>query len=381
MARISRIVLVSGRLEASSVATYTEHLARGLLRSGAAVRSVSPGGPSEGRLREAGIELDLHPFLGRPLVDYFAATSAAARMLRFTPEIIHAQSPEAWRSARRIGRATGVPVVVTAHEFVSRPSDLPWHAGEWPVTLALSEPLRENLVNDGGMPKTCVVVTPVGLDLGVYARSARVAEEGAGETAASAAPASEGTSTVPEPGRRVATVGCVARLDERHGVEYFIRAAKLVQEKTKDVEFFVLGTGPLEARLRALAKDLTVRGRVTFLGDGVGAEQFLPSLDLLVLPALREALGIEALQAMACAKPVVATGVGGVFRVVRDGRNGFVVPPADEKALAAKVLALVADGELRRDLGRAGREIVEREFRLDDMVHAAEEVYERARRD
>ncbi len=375
MARVGRIAFVSGSLEASSVVTYTEHLARGLLRSGAAVRSVSAGGPAEGRLREAGLDLDVHPFLGRALVGAFAARRAAARMLRFKPEVVHAQSPEAWRAARRIGRAAGAPLVVTAHEFVSGPADLPWRAGEWPVTLAVSEPLRENLVNHGGMPKTCVAVTPIGLDLGTYPPPPRAREEGAGETARSA----DDVGTA-ETAHRILTVGCVARLDERHGVEHFIRAAKLVQEKTKTVEFLILGTGPEEARLRALARDLTVRGRVTFLGEGVASAQFLPNVDIFVLPALREALGIEALEAMACAKPVVATGVGGVFRVVRDAQTGFIVPPGDGERLAEKILALLADPVLRGDLGRAGREVVEREFRLDDMIRATEEAYERARR-
>jgi glycosyltransferase involved in cell wall biosynthesis len=244
------------------------------------------------------------------------------------------------------------------------------------VTLALSEPLRENLVNVGGMPKTCVRVTPVGLDLRMYPAAPRTKEEGTGETARSADDV--GSQEVHS---RIAIVGCVARLDERHGVEYLIRAAKLVHEKMKEVEFFVLGTGPFERRLRALAKELTVRGRVTFLGDDVTAEELLPNVDVFVLPALKEAIGIEALQAMACARPVVATGVGGVFRVVRDGQTGFIVPPADEEALAAKVLALLAAPQLRRDLGRAGREIVEHEFRLDAMVGAAEEAYKRAMRE
>jgi glycosyltransferase involved in cell wall biosynthesis len=173
-------------------------------------------------------------------------------------------------------------------------------------------------------------------------------------------------------------VGCIAPLHRGTGVGLFIGAAKRALGSHPDVEFVISGSGPAEAELRAVAAKLGVRGRLTFLGGEVRAEELLRNLDVFVLPSPREAVGISILQAMASSKPVVAAGAGALFEVVRDGETGFLVPPGDAKALAGKVTQLLADEQRRVEMGRAGRELVEKEFSLSRMVEGTQSVYERA---
>jgi glycosyltransferase involved in cell wall biosynthesis len=361
VARKARAVLVAGRLEPDDVTIYAEHLLRGLVASGAKVEVLARGGPAAGRLGGSGAKVHSFPRMGVPFFGMFANARAAARAGALAPEVLHALSPSAWPAAAALSRALGLPVVVTFHALVPRPHGLPWRPEHSPAVIAMSESQRENLVNDAGVPKSRVTVVPVGLDLALFPQAPGV-EEGA-------PPPRDGATLV---------VGCIAPLEARKGVSFFIRAAKRVIESRGDVEFIIAGSGPAEEGLRGLARELGVRDRVTFVSGDVRAEEVLRNLDIFVFPALRESFGIPALEAMASGLPVVACGSGGTFELVRDGRTGYLVPPGDEGALAGKILALLDDARLRGRLGSAGRETVETDFALEKMVEGTLDVYERA---
>ena len=105
-------------------------------------------------------------------------------------------------------------------------------------------------------------------------------------------------------------------------------------------------------------------------------ERVFEALDVFVLPSLREVLGSGLLEAMACARPVVATAVGGTFAVVTEGRNGFLVPRGDTGALADRIRALLEDPDGARAMGLEGRRLVEERFPIDRMVGEIVGVYE-----
>ncbi len=361
MAGKARAVLVAGWLEPDDVTTYAEHLLRGLVASGKTVELLARGGATRGRLAESGARVTLFPRLGTPLLGLVANARAGARVAALAPNVLHALSPAAWPAAKVLSRALGLPVVVTVHDLVPRPHGLPWNPRLSPSIIAFSEAQRENLVNDAGVPKPRVTVVPVGLDLSLFPESPGV-EEGA-------PPERDGATLV---------VGCVAPFVPRKGVAFFIRAAKRVTDAREDVEFIVAGSGSAEGGLRRLARDLGVRDRLTFVSGDVRAAEVLRNLDVFVFPALRESFGIPALEAMASGVPVVACGSGGTFELVREGETGYLVPPGDERALAGRILALLADDRLRQSMGFAGRETVETDFALERMVEGTLAVYERA---
>ena len=101
----------------------------------------------------------------------------------------------------------------------------------------------------------------------------------------------------------------------------------------------------------------------------------MSNIDVCVHPSLDEAFGISLLEAMAGSKPVVATRVGGISEIVRDGATGILVPPRDSSAIAAAVRALLSDKELSRQMGIAGRARVEQEFTIQKTVRAYENLY------
>ena len=167
-------------------------------------------------------------------------------------------------------------------------------------------------------------------------------------------------------------IGVVGRLSAQKGIEYFLRAIPLMRHTGKCL-FFVVGDGEKRSALEALASELGIRGRVRFLGFRADARAIVGQLDIIALPSLWEGLPLVPMEAFAAGRPVVASDVGGVSEVVRDGYNGLLVPPRDARALAATLDALVSDSDRRALYGRNAqltyqeRFTIER-FRLDYAV-------------
>jgi glycosyltransferase involved in cell wall biosynthesis len=167
----------------------------------------------------------------------------------------------------------------------------------------------------------------------------------------------------------------VGRLVERKGVHVLLDALARI-DAGRPLLLRVVGDGPAREALRARAKSLGIGGRVVFEGfvpSDELAERFA-GCDAFVLPAVvdakgdTEGLGVVLLEAMVNAKPVIASAAGGIVDIVRDGRNGWLVPPGDVEALAGAVRACMDDPERRRRFGLAGREDVAAGFSWPAIV-------------
>src|SRR2546428_10319797 len=128
------------------------------------------------------------------------------------------------------------------------------------------------------------------------------------------------------------------------------------------VHALVLGEGQDEARLRAQAAARGVEGAIRFAGYRRDLDRLYPAIDLLVLPSLSEGLPNVVLEAMAHARAVVATRVGGVPEVVDDGVSGVLVPPANADALAHAMVGVLRDAPRRAAMGEIARARIERGF-------------------
>ncbi len=149
------------------------------------------------------------------------------------------------------------------------------------------------------------------------------------------------------------------RLVKKNGLEYLLRAMKhvLAEERCK---LIIAGDGPESQRLEALAADIGVSKHVDFVGAvpyGVMPE-YLAAADIAVLPSLIEATSLFALEAMAMAKPLVATNVGGLPEL--NGNDTLFVGPANERELGNAVILLLQDNEVRAKMGNNGRRFAEK---------------------
>ena len=166
-------------------------------------------------------------------------------------------------------------------------------------------------------------------------------------------------------------VGIVAVLRPEKDHATFLRAARLVLDREPRARFLVVGRGPLQGELQALADELGLADRVIFAGARNDVPEILALLDVFVLSSYTEAAPMAILEAMAAGRPAVCTAVGGVPEMVDDGVTGFLVPPREPAVLADRLVRLVRDPELARGMGRAARGKLVAEFTLERSVERA----------
>jgi glycosyltransferase involved in cell wall biosynthesis len=148
-------------------------------------------------------------------------------------------------------------------------------------------------------------------------------------------------------------------------MDVFLEACHRVQEALPQARWLCVGDGPERAALERRAAGYSPPLQIVWAGWREDVPRLLAALDVFVLASRAEAFPLVVLEAMAAARPVVATDVGGVREAVVHGETGLLVPPEDPEALADAVLDLLGDVNKRRALGQAGRAWVKREFTLE----------------
>ncbi len=195
-------------------------------------------------------------------------------------------------------------------------------------------------------------------------------------------PAEEGTDLrkrvceklgVPDNAVLVVSAG---RLSQEKGHRYLVDAIHKIGPSADGAYFVFCGEGVCGKELEKQAQRLKIADRCRFVGFRRDLDEIFRAMDLMVLPSLTEGLPNVALEAFACAKPVVATAVGGVPEVVEDGENGLLVPARRSDLLAEAMAKLLASHEVRRRMGEEGRRTVETNFTFDRQTRKLEEVYQ-----
>lgn len=170
-------------------------------------------------------------------------------------------------------------------------------------------------------------------------------------------------------------LGTIARLTEQKGHRYLIQAIPKLISHFQNVVFLWIGDGPLRSSLIQLAQDLGVLSYIQFLGfrENVGA--FLSVMDVFVLPSLYEGFPNAILEAMACGKPVVATGVEGTPEAVIHGETGLLVPPRNPEALADALIQIAQNPSMRKQMGEKGKKRIHEYFLLEHQINAFDQLY------
>lgn len=173
-------------------------------------------------------------------------------------------------------------------------------------------------------------------------------------------------------------IGHVARLTAAKDQETLLRAFAQVHQSRPAARLVMVGDGELRGKLTGLAADLGLGESVRFVGFRSDIQRLLPAFDLFVLSSQEEGLPISLLEAMAAARPVVATAVGCIPELVSNGERGLVVPPRDPQKLADAILKLLSDNSARVRYGEAGKRHVEARFSLSEMINRYESLYRQA---
>jgi glycosyltransferase involved in cell wall biosynthesis len=354
-----RLLLVIDSLDVGGAERYVVDLARTLHARCDVTVACSTAGPLATELDAAGVAV--RPLTRRLVKRRFSPLYAwALRRLvaRGHFDVVHAHlyASEAAAAIATMGRR--VPLVVTDHtegpwrgrgaEAVSR-----WTYARARRVMTVSEAIRERLIRDFGVPAQRITYVPNAV---VPLRPGRGMDGPRG------------------PQRRL-RVGRVARLEPEKGVDVFLQAVARLAPRFRDVDFVVIGDGPLHGRLVALAERLDVADRVRFLGLRPDARALIERLDVLAVSSITDGSPLVVLEAMGVGVPVVGTAVGGIPDQVRDGRDGLLVAPRDADGLAAALASVLADGALRRRLGESARRRAAQQFSYEAFLARVEGVY------
>jgi len=343
---LHRVLFVVGEVRDDGVGHAVLRLARELRRRGKEVSLACGGGALAGEFERIGIRPCVSRQLARPGRPLLLSRSLLAYIRDNDPELIHLFGRGLADWGMRLSAAAGRPYVLTVMTFspTARGGGLhgKWRRGS---ILVPSQELREELVNRDHVPKDAIAVVRLGVALDDYERYREA----------------EGSATA-------AVVGTVGPLTPERGVEYFVRAAREILDRGGDAHFVIAGDGPERAALRRLVRKLDLDDSVTMVQHFSDYREMIAMLDVCVIPALQEALSLNVVEAMACRKPVVATGVGPVCGIITDGETGFLAPRKDPEAIAERVLRLLGDRELARRIADAALEMVRERFSMEASV-------------
>jgi glycosyltransferase involved in cell wall biosynthesis len=180
-------------------------------------------------------------------------------------------------------------------------------------------------------------------------------------------------------------IGTIKSLEDKYGIEYLIKAFKLLTNKYPylPLKLLIVGGGSLEKKLKKLVIDLKIQDKTFFTGKVPYEEipKYHNMLSIEVFPSIEdsESFGVAVVEAMACAKPVIVTKVGGLPEVVENGKTGFIVPPKNPIAIAEALKKLIFNKALRYKMGLAGRERVLKFYNLEDNLNKMIQIYKKLR--
>ncbi|MBI4335282.1 MAG: glycosyltransferase family 4 protein [Candidatus Omnitrophica bacterium] len=362
-----KILLLTTHLRMGGVPIYVVNLAASLERRGHRVFVASAGGELSARIdsqRVRQLKLDINtkselsPRLLLGLYHLYWLVKEHG------VDIVHTNTRVTQVMGEALAFLTGACHVSTCHGFFKTRLGRRI-CGCWGrKIIAISDAVREHLVNDFKIPKSRVRLIHNGIDLkafsGVYTpeEKERVKRE-------------LGLRDGP-------VVGIIARLSSVKGHRYLVKAMRRVIQNIKDAQLLIVGEGEERTRLAALVEDLGLSGSVIFMGSVSDTARTLAVMDVFVLPSVHEGLGLSLLEALACSRPVIGSDVGGIYSVIKDNQTGLLVPPKDPEALAKAILRLLGERDFAARLGRDGREFVRENFSLEDMTTKVEELYKEA---
>jgi glycosyltransferase involved in cell wall biosynthesis len=173
-------------------------------------------------------------------------------------------------------------------------------------------------------------------------------------------------------------VGYVGWLIPIKGVTYLVKAMAEVVQRHPNSLLLMAGKGDEkgvdEIKLKEQVENLGLADNVRFLGWRPDVDKIMGCIDIFVLPSLNEGMGRVLVEAMSAGLPIVASRVGGIPDLIKDGQNGLLVPPADASALAKAISDLLADQEERIRMGEAGKEMCH-PYSVEAMVEQIDDLY------
>ena len=323
-------------------------------------------GPLAKKIAALGVETHHVPFPAWRKLWEWPRRREAVRRLRHVieqanPSLVHVNDMWWLPQTLRAAEGLGVPILCHVRQEIHPRKVRLYQLPAAVAVFAMSRALEAS-VRSGGVKPERVHVLHSGLDLNGVPASLDGAEFRRRQGIPLTAP----------------LLGTVANLFPRKGYDVMCHALSLLRSRWPDVQYLIVGIGDAkyEAALRKLVASLGLEKHVHFAGFQEPVYPALAAMDVYVHPAIMEGFGIALLEAMAMAKPVVATKTGGIPDIVIHEETGLLVAPGDPDALASAAEVLLKDSDRRTLLGKNGRRRVESLFTVEAMIAKLSACYE-----
>jgi len=379
-----KLLRVIARLNVGGPALHVAYLTEGLADRGydttLVTGSLAHGEESMSQVAEnRGARIVMLPHLARDislLNDALAVFRLAELIRKERPQILHTHTAKAGfvgRIAALLAGNARPPIVVhTFHGHVLRGYFNPfvtlgfrtlerWLASGTTKLIAVSPEVRDDLVRLGVAPQEKFAVIRLGIELGE-----RV---GGGDDVRRETRRQLGI------GPDAFVVGWVGRMTAVKRTDDVLRAFRELLDRDVDAWLCLVGDGPDRAHMERRAHELGIARRCLFVGYQDDVAPYYEAIDALLLPSVNEGTPVSVIEALAAGRPAVATRVGGVPDVVRDGVDGFLADVGDASTLADRLAELARDPERRAEMGREGREHVVQRYAVDRLVDDVDRLY------
>ena len=310
-----------------------------------------------------------------------------ARRRGLSVHMVHCQGRADWRAVRQIeeciqedgiqlvhthgykadlygyvaARRSGKPIVATCHNWLGGTAALGIYNHLDRMALkrfqglaAVSDSVAQRLLASG-VPATKIRTIANGIDVQTFERACP-------------------SQALNFDGSKV--VGMVARLDLKKGFEYLLRAASELHSAFPGLKVVIVGEGPDRNEIEGMIQRFGLQSNVILAGQHSDMPGIYAAMDVFVLPSLNEGLPMTILEAMAASRPVIATRVGAIPRVIQDGETGLLVDPGDTDGLRNALARLLADSDLCSRLGAAGHDWVSRNYTSEAMALKYRQMYD-----
>ncbi len=363
-----KVLHLTTHLNTGGITTYIYRLICPLRHHGIELSVLSSGGSETEQFLAQGAVCHEFPIRTKSELSprIYGNLPAIIRLVREKGfNLLHAHTRVTQILAYWIQRFVPVPVVTTCHGFYKVRLGRRLIPAWGDRAIAISEPVADHLKNDFRVAPERVTTVNNAVDLASLDASYR-------RHSAVGCKKKYGFDS------KDFVVGIVARLVEDKGHEYLIRAAHQLLAEMPMLKILIVGDGRYRSALESLAEELKLKDRVVFTGSVSDVTQPLAAMDHFVLPATwSEGFGLSIIEAMTCFKPVIVTNIWSLNSLIQDGVTGILVEPKNVGVLAAEILRLFQNPDLRRTMGMTGRHLVEQMFTIDRMAQDITAIYKR----
>lgn len=277
--------------------------------------------------------------------------------------VLHTHGYKANFYGCRAARGTGLALVATAHNWPGKSLKLRLYAAfdrrlllKFDHVCAVSKSVKD-ILESSGLPSSKVTLIENGIDIAQLSNGQPVLREELGLT-------------------HGPVIGFVGRIAKEKGLASLLACLSDILSRFRDAKVVLVGEGPDQEDLLRFARELHVEQHVVFLGKRIDMANVYASFDVFVLPSLGEGMPLAVLEAMAAGRPVVATRVGAIPTIVKDGQTGLLVEPGDNRELLSAICRLLDNPQMSNEFGRRGHELVTAQFSSERMAKSYLKTYQ-----